>query len=526
LTKIPALGEADSVLSAVRLGWGMAETRGRNRPDAPPGGSAVLPADNEHALPLRIERTSTELRIEAQALVAGLAKQLEVDTAADGTSFSAALDQKARLLYHMRAPKAASALADAAKLLGGPAANTADPAAPNADPAAPNADTPKADPAAPTADPAAARAAALTTLNGAKIVQEKVMKRQRQAVAAAKQALAAAKQRDAAAAGHPTNAATASGPVGAAAAALQLEQAASTAEARGLEALTRAADALEGADPESAVLSASSIIDQELKAIADSAVGPWTDLAELIWRFDAHIQDALAAASENQAIGYQFGRGLAETYWALDPCQPAGGATSWGFLLGTERCAELSRLAGRLGAYMNEFTAPAIAGSIDVWKAVAGDKTWRKGAANPALYNQIRRWYELVILGQDPTTLIQPRDLIRDYRVIGRTLKWFAPELAVLIIGVAALGALIVLLSTGGSAVVTTASGALAAVGLTAAGVVGKLKNSEQAMLTRLRQDAYTDLVAYAVQTAPAPADGKKLKTALAQRQLTPATPN
>jgi uncharacterized membrane protein YeiB len=174
---------------------------------------------------------------------------------------------------------------------------------------------------------------------------------------------------------------------------------------------------------------------------------------------------------------------------------------------------------------MNEYTAPAIAGSIDVWKAVADDEEWRKDAANPALYNQIRRWYELVILGQDPTTLIKPGDILLDYRTIRRTLRWFAPSLLLLLLGMAALGALIFYLSVGGSTSLKTVFASLATVGLTAAGVTGKLKNSEQAMLKRLRQNAYTDLVAYAVQTAPPPTDHKKLKTALAQRQLTPATP-
>jgi hypothetical protein len=494
LTKFPVLDDADDVLAAIRLGWAMAETRGRNRPNAPPGENARLPAEgDDRALPLRVERTSTELRIEAQVLVLGLAKQLHVDTATDGTSFGAALDEKARLLYHVRAQKAARALAAAARLL---------------------------------SQPAPARADALTVLNNAVKAQELVMVARRQAVATAQQALDAAKQRETAVAGQPANAAAASRAVSAATTTLQEEQTASDGEAAGLQALTQAVSALEAADPEAAVRDASSIIGQVQQNIADSSSAPWEDLAELIWRFDAHIQDMLPIASENQAIGYQFGRGLAETYWALDPGMPLGGAASWDFLLGPERCAELSRLAGRLGGYMNQYAAPAIAGSIDVWKAVAADKTWRENAANPALYDQIRRWYELVILGQDPTTLIKPGDIIKDYRVIGRTLKWFAPSLLLLIIGVAALLALIVLLSNGGSTIVTTISGALAVVGLTAAGVVGKLKNSEQALLTRLRQDAYTDLVAYAVQTAPMLADDKKLRAALAQRQLTPATPN
>ena len=45
-----------------------------------------------------------------------------------------------------------------------------------------------------------------------------------------------------------------------------------------------------------------------------------------MWQFDAHVQDRLAALSESQAIGYQLGRGLADTYWALNPGQEDGSA--------------------------------------------------------------------------------------------------------------------------------------------------------------------------------------------------------
>jgi hypothetical protein len=243
LTKFPVLDDADDVLAAIRLGWAMAETRGRNRPNAPPGENARLPAEgDDRALPLRVERTSTELRIEAQVLVLGLAKQLHVDTATDGTSFGAALDEKARLLYHVRAQKAARALAAAARLL---------------------------------SQPAPARADALTVLNNAVKAQELVMVARRQAVATAQQALDAAKQRETAVAGQPANAAAASRAVSAATTTLQEEQTASDGEAAGLQALTQAVSALEAADPEAAVRDASSIIGQVQQNIADSSSAPW-----------------------------------------------------------------------------------------------------------------------------------------------------------------------------------------------------------------------------------------------------------
>ena len=38
--------------------------------------------------------------------------------------------------------------------------------------------------------------------------------------------------------------------------------------------------------------------------LAAAARPPWADLAELMWQFDAHVQDRLAALSEAQAMGY------------------------------------------------------------------------------------------------------------------------------------------------------------------------------------------------------------------------------
>jgi len=45
-------------------------------------------------------------------------------------------------------------------------------------------------------------------------------------------------------------------------------------------------------------------------------------------------------------------------------------------------------------------------------------------------------------------------------------------------------------------------------------------------LLKRLRQDAHTDLVAIAVQTAPQPPDKSALQRAISRRTLTPVTSN
>jgi hypothetical protein len=84
--------------------------------------------------------------------------------------------------------------------------------------------------------------------------------------------------------------------------------------------------------------------------------------------------------------------------------------------------------------------------------------------------------------------------------------------------------------------------GLIAITGFTTAGFLAKLKNQAQAMVTRLRQDVYTDLVAVAITTAPAipsvpdthiplvpskkTRENARLVKMTRERDLTPVTPN
>jgi len=460
--------DAHDVLAALRLGWSVAEMRGRNRPDGPPGEVIGMPDRVDHPLPLKIERGRSELRIEIQSVVAELAERLHVDKAPDGTSFTEALGDKTQLLAHARAIKAADALQAALGILQ-------------------------------QLDATDTTESARQALAAGLVAQQAVVARRRQALAARQFS-------------HAPEAT------------VQLEQASCAGEEAGQAALEHVLETLPQQSPEAAVQA----ITQQLRELAAAARQPWADLAELMWQFDAHVQDRLAAFSPTQSIGYQLGRGLADTYWALDIKQQHGSG-SWSFLLGERRCDELSRLTGRLAAYMGEYTASAIAGSLEVWKAVVSTPTWlgHPDQADVALYNQVRRWYELIILRQDPTTLIAPAAFLRDYRLLARALKIFWPELAATVVGLAALITLLFLVNTGGAAAwAKTLSGVLAIVGLSLAGLTGTLKNSAQALLKRLRQDAYTDLVAVAVQTAPRPPNRSALQRAINRRGLTPATPH
>jgi hypothetical protein len=500
---VTAPDDAQQVMSALRLGWYLAEVRGRNRPDGPPGSSARMPDHLDHPLPLRNERSPTDIRIEAQFVVKALAKALYVDDAGPGVSFGEAIDNQAKLLAHVRAPTASRAMQQCINAL------------------------------------AESRSSEVVELlQQALTAQQDVVAMRQQAVTDAERALADA---------EPEHAERAQ-------AAVQLERATAECERTGLVILQNSITALQPAttrqsnpatagqtDPPAAELAnpeqaqpatteppALAVLQTGLQNITDAVHQAWEDLATLLWRFDAHIQDELTATAESLSVGYQLGRGLAETYWALDPIQETG-STGWSFLLGQDRCAELSRLLGRLGAYMGPYTAPAVAGTIVIWQSVACKPDWRGAplAAQQALFLQSRRWYELIVLAQDPTTLIEPYRLVTNHRTAIRAFRLFWPQLAATVFGVGFLVTLLVLLSGNSRATLEkTLSGVLAGIGLSIAGLTGRLKTSAQAMLTRLRQDSYTDLVILAVQTAPPPKKKALLQQALDQRTLTPATPN
>ena len=335
--------DSAEVLSTLRLGWYMAEVRGRNRPGGPVPQAESLPDRQGHALPLRIEQTPEELRIEAQAVLRKLARDLGVDTIT--------VDRQQR--------------------------NQAD------------------------------------------------------------------------------------------------------------------------------------YIDQQAKALAEgdpsAAPAAWHALALSIYQLDAHTQDVLAAQSATQAAAYQLGRGLAEVYWALDPaagCDPPT-PDCWVVLLGAQRCNELARLAGRLSGYFNPYCCPALAGTLRLWLSVASDAHWRAGAEN-LLYQQLRRWYELLILGQDPSTLIKPYAVFRNWHAPFRALRALWIQLLTAAVSLAMVIALITLIVAGsGNAFLKALFGVLGVAGLSAATVQAGLKNTAQGLLTRLRQDAYTDLVAAAIAEAP-----------------------
>jgi hypothetical protein len=469
-----------AVLAAVRLGWYLAEVRGRNRPGAHPGAPVKLPGRTDHALPLEMERTAPELRIEAQAVLKALANRIGVDREASGTSFAGSVDRAARSLAAAPGPAGAAPGADGAS-------------AGAAGAVAPPVTAPGAADGGPRNPPGRA-----TMPGGPATVP-----------------------------GGP--AAGIGGPAAGIGGAVRLLAGA----AKGIAGMARPAGT-EGVSKSPA----------EAPAADGTQAGDWDSLEELIYRFDAHIQDTLTARSDTMTCGYQLGRALAECYWALEPGLPEKPETwaSWSFLLGQERCREIGRLLGRLSPYFHPYTAAAIAGSVQVWGSVAKSPDWRQ-AAYPRLYDQIRRWYELILLRQDPTTLIQPYQLLRNYRLVWRTIRGFWPQLVLAALAAGAVAVFAWLLTKPGvSSAVKTLLAALGIAGFSVAGLAAKVQNEAQALVKRLKQDAYTDLIGLAITTAPLPprsvrAPGKsamlrprtpkgKMTAMLRQRAITPVTPN
>jgi hypothetical protein len=257
----------------------------------------------------------------------------------------------------------------------------------------------------------------------------------------------------------------------------------------------------------------------------------WQNLREGIFNFDKGVQDMLTSVSDTQACGYQLGRGLAEAYWELDldppPAPPPAPApppqavqptwNSWTFLLGKPRCDELSRLVGRLSAYFHVYTAPGVAGSLSAWQKVASVPDWRNDPgpgpdASPTyvrdecLYRQIRRWYELVILIQDPSTLIKPYAILRNFRALWRGIKGFWIQLSLALISLGGGAYFLFLLSSNNhSGSQKTLVGVASAVGLSATTLSAKLKNAAQSLLARIQSDAYSDLIGLQITMTPPP---------------------
>jgi hypothetical protein len=231
------------------------------------------------------------------------------------------------------------------------------------------------------------------------------------------------------------------------------------------------------------------------------------ELCEFFYAWDARIQDTLAADSFAVASGYQLGRGLAESYWALDrTIDDRADPRSWMFLLGDGRMKAFERMLPRLASYFPASTTPAVLASLSAWSQVAANQSVRQlPATASALHEQVRLWHDLVLVGQTPASRIEPKSLLRRARKLGPVLTAFIPEISVAVLSLLAAGGAAVLFSTGkGNTALAPLLAVVSAFGVTAAGALAKAKDEAHALFSELRDAMNEDLIKEAITLPPA----------------------
>jgi len=241
----------------------------------------------------------------------------------------------------------------------------------------------------------------------------------------------------------------------------------------------------------------------------------WNNTAEFFYRWDAKIQDELAAGSFTVASAYQLGRGVAEIYWMLDPAATEEtNPRSAIVLLGPVRQRAFARLLPRLSAYFPEPSATAVAASLFAWARAAEDGLFQAEAnVVSALHEQLRIWHDLLLVGQPPEAHAGTKDLLSNARRIGPILRAFIPEVSLGLGSLAAAGAAAALFALGkGNAAIAPVLSVFSFFGVTGAGALAKAKGEANTLFDRLRLAMSADLSKESITLPPARAylDGNR----------------
>ena len=233
--------------------------------------------------------------------------------------------------------------------------------------------------------------------------------------------------------------------------------------------------------------------------------------------WDLLLQEALASEDDLLANAYLVGRALAECFWDLEAEPAASDAARVAALFDPARRTELTRMLGRVAPQLPfPLTAPVIAGSVEAWGVVAADPAWRTSPGlRDGLREQTRRWYALLILGQDPSTIGPAGARLGTGLAAWRLAQAFWPQLSVAVVATGSAALAFVhglpdglgrLLAAGGVSTVL------------AAGLAARARDATQQLTLRLRQDIYTDLVSLqVVALPPAPGEGADRRRASAE---------
>jgi len=251
----------------------------------------------------------------------------------------------------------------------------------------------------------------------------------------------------------------------------------------------------------------------------------WNALTESFYNWDKRIQDTLVLRPLLSA-GYQLGRGLAETYWELDPAvTDPRDSRAWEVVLGEARVAALKRATARLAAFIDPLTLPAVTVALEAWAEVALDLRWRqKPDARRLLFHQGLLWRDLVRGERRPADLAMRRGILGSVGMIFPLLRAFWPQI---LVGVAAIVALLAgasqLAATSGSKSSSTVISILGALGITSAGLYARAKATAMSTIDSLREAFKADRIGQAATLRPKPplktrASVKGLPSAIAQR--------
>ncbi len=236
----------------------------------------------------------------------------------------------------------------------------------------------------------------------------------------------------------------------------------------------------------------------------------WEAAAEAIYEWDEQIQDGLGVSVELLAA-YQLGRGLAETFWALDPDAPEPAVmpslettdspphpASWEFLFGPRRQLMLSAYLHLLEGRLAPLTGSAVRGPLESWWELVRARRVRSRSQESleALRAQQQNWRDVLLGSRDPTSFARHFGFRVALRQGLRVIQTLPLETTLAGAGIALLAVAGYFLgadtSHKGVAVVVSILGFF---GVTGAGLLARAKAEAAVLSVRLREAFYRDIV-------------------------------
>lgn len=242
-------------------------------------------------------------------------------------------------------------------------------------------------------------------------------------------------------------------------------------------------------------------------------LGLWGQLTSAFYSWDGAVQDALVLRPRLSAA-YQLGRGLAETYWELDPkITDPGDPRAWTEVLGARRAGLLKRLAGRLSDYLDPVVVAVVGHSLDGWVDVAAAPSWRaQPNARLQLFRQGLIWSDLIRGERRAQDLTVERGQLAPLGVAIPVLRAFYAQIAVGLVAIAGLVlAAARLAADSGNTDHNVVIGLLGSLGVTATTLYTRAKAQATSLLDELRAAYIRDRATQAALVRPNPPVGTRV---------------